>query len=512
MALPLSTPPLPPDYRPPLFAALGLVLASLCFALYIYSRTATPQPIKLSTVPDTDTCEYGPAPLPVYLSLYTVVPGDTLLSIANHQLGSTRRVGEIITLNRNRASLNALYTSTQIEEGTQLLLPSPQLPESSGDLVASLGRLRLDTQTSGIGRPLIVSDPYNFPTGTPIAFGLKSRFFGAESFTSGDCLLVIRDEGYDYDLVVAKPNGLHTLEPPALTPTQVEFPQEPYACQYDALGAEEILTYYTVAPGDSLTSIAVTQLNDSNRVAELKQINKDRYPSLKSDNFIEVGWQLLLPPAWTGPTSGHFHGFAGTLIRQEANQIWVGRTTTDRAQLSFSTPPGVKFFGRRVFNPGDCVVILSDLSTTLAIVPQELDYLSLFRDSHASAVVSSPSPSPVNSFVVTLEAADTGEAGTATFTAQGNQTLIELDIDNVPGSGQPVYLYHGNCDFPGQIAHTLTPLSNDLHTNLAPGNSETVLDVSLTQLISEHPLALAIHYSPSISSFASCVNVTWPHP
>ena len=46
---------------------------------------------------------------------------------------------------------------------------------------------------------------------------------------------------------------------------------------------------------DALPGIAKAQLGQAGRFVELAVMNYDRYPSLKTDPTIQVGWILRLP-------------------------------------------------------------------------------------------------------------------------------------------------------------------------------------------------------------------------
>lgn len=103
----------------------------------------------------------------------------------------------------------------------------------------------------------------------------------------------------------------------------------------------------------------------------------------------------------------------------------------------------------------------------------------------------------------------TGETGTATLTdLGGGQTKILLEIDNVPG-GQLANIYIGSCSEPGSVKYPLTDVTNGFQTNIAPGSSETILNVSIKDLLSMLPLAIGVRYAGSFTSpfLASCGNL-----
>lgn len=71
-----------------------------------------------------------------------------------------------------------------------------------------------------------------------------------------------------------------------------------YSCpSFKTYRKDEFLEHYKVKRGDTLLSLSASIYNDSSRVSELVAYNKDKYPELSLNNpFIEVGWDLVLPP------------------------------------------------------------------------------------------------------------------------------------------------------------------------------------------------------------------------
>ncbi len=51
---------------------------------------------------------------------------------------------------------------------------------------------------------------------------------------------------------------------------------------------------YTVKDGDTLRSIAFSQLNDSDRYKDIIDLNKVNYPSLLKSESLEIGWDLII--------------------------------------------------------------------------------------------------------------------------------------------------------------------------------------------------------------------------
>jgi len=89
-----------------------------------------------------------------------------------------------------------------------------------------------------------------------------------------------------------------------------------------------------IKSGDTLLSISRSQLNSTSRVGELIEMNKKRYPGLSLENpFIEVGWELILPPKEVR-TSGNIRVTSGKLSAISENEFkW---TVQDQSGSSYN--------------------------------------------------------------------------------------------------------------------------------------------------------------------------------
>lgn len=126
-----------------------------------------------------------------FLLTYTVVQGDTLLSIAKSQLGSTSRVNEIIALNKNKYKLSVQMPF--LEQGWILFLPPAYIKNSSGELVEESGELlEINKATSewSIGGK-------NF-TSFHLRVSNNTHFPQNENFNLGDCIKLIYDMNTRY--------------------------------------------------------------------------------------------------------------------------------------------------------------------------------------------------------------------------------------------------------------------------------------------------------------------------
>jgi len=105
--------------------------------------------------------------------------------------------------------------------------------------------------------------------------------------------------------------------------------------------------------------------------------------------------------------------------------------------------------------------------------------------------VNEPAVTGPSARTVTVELAelnDSGEAGQATLTAENGKTRVTLNLSGAPENiSQPAHIHEGSCPGIGPIKYPLTFPVN--------GASETLLDVSLEQLLAELPLAINVHKS-----------------
>lgn len=105
---------------------------------------------------------------------------------------------------------------------------------------------------------------------------------------------------------------------------------------------------------------------------------------------------------------------------------------------------------------------------------------------------------------VTVELSEyegSGQSGTATLTADGEQTSVSISIDGDPVSeSQPAHIHEGTCD-------DLTPEPLYGLPNVADGTSETSVDVSLDTLTGG-TYAINLHMSDEdLATYTSCGNI-----
>lgn len=90
-----------------------------------------------------------------------------------------------------------------------------------------------------------------------------------------------------------------------------------------------------------------------------------------------------------------------------------------------------------------------------------------------------------------------GESGFATFTAQGDKTLVVVDLTGAPGNRQPSHLHDGTCeDYSPAPAYPLA--------DLVGGKSRTIVNEHFEKLIGGRYI-LNVHKSyDDIATQAAC--------
>lgn len=102
---------------------------------------------------------------------------------------------------------------------------------------------------------------------------------------------------------------------------------------------------------------------------------------------------------------------------------------------------------------------------------------------------------------VTLNAQnDSGESGTATLTAMGDQTRVVLNLTGAPAGPQPAHIHEGTCV-------NLNPAPAYPLTNVENGQSETIVPASLASLMNGN-FAINVHRSPEeVQVYVSCGDI-----
>jgi hypothetical protein len=100
---------------------------------------------------------------------------------------------------------------------------------------------------------------------------------------------------------------------------------------------------------------------------------------------------------------------------------------------------------------------------------------------------------------------DSGVTGSATLTAQGNQTLVQLRVTGITGQ-HPDHIHRSTCANPEpQPTYPLTDVVLNPANN--QGESETLVDVSLDELLT-NPYLILIHKSKQeINVYVACADI-----
>lgn len=94
------------------------------------------------------------------------------------------------------------------------------------------------------------------------------------------------------------------------------------------------------------------------------------------------------------------------------------------------------------------------------------------------------------------------EVGTARLKAEGGETRVNIELGVFPKDiQQPAHIHMGSCATLGGVKYPLTSLVN--------GRSETLVNVSLADLLNALPLAINVHKSATeVSVYVSCADLT----
>jgi hypothetical protein len=99
------------------------------------------------------------------------------------------------------------------------------------------------------------------------------------------------------------------------------------------------------------------------------------------------------------------------------------------------------------------------------------------------------------------EESGSGESGTATLTAMGDQTRVVLELSNTTTESQPAHIHEGSCgpDLNPEPLHGLL--------NVMQGRSETVVNRPLSELTAGG-LAINVHHSDAdLETYVACGNL-----
>lgn len=106
-----------------------------------------------------------------------------------------------------------------------------------------------------------------------------------------------------------------------------------------------------------------------------------------------------------------------------------------------------------------------------------------------------------NSVQIAVNAqSNSGETGKATIKDEGGKAEVYIKLSSYPGNPQPAHIHAGSCNNLGAVKYPLSAV--------ADGKSETKLNISTEQLLSQLPLAVNVHKSAAeIKAYAACGDI-----
>ena len=163
-----------------------------------------------------------------------------------------------------------------------------------------------------------------------------------------------------YSLGMQGKNGDKSLLTPD-TSTNLTNSTSPICKRYGPVERDEYLTVYIVKRGNTLLSIAKTELKDVSRVNEIITMNQEQFPQLSLNSpFLEQGWKLYLPPKNITNSNGYIFALRGNVhldTLSNGQQIW-GVSERTGGGGSFSLEEWKKYSGSKEFLEGSCVTVI----------------------------------------------------------------------------------------------------------------------------------------------------------
>lgn len=120
----------------------------------------------------------------------------------------------------------------------------------------------------------------------------------------------------------------------------------------------------------------------------------------------------------------------------------------------------------------------------------------------APASVFEDDGNPLNLIFTLSEQNNSGERGSVYITPiSETQAKVSVEVTGAPaGTDQPMHIHTGSCPNVGAVKYPLN--------NLVGGKSETVLNVTVEQLMAELPLGLNVHKSSGEANvYVACGNL-----
>lgn len=110
---------------------------------------------------------------------------------------------------------------------------------------------------------------------------------------------------------------------------------------------------------------------------------------------------------------------------------------------------------------------------------------------------------PGELLIVLAEQNKSNEKGAASIIDANGKAKVIIDLGIAPAGPQPAHIHIGACPNPGEVLYPLT--------NVVNGKSETILPISITELLTKLPLAINVHKSTiEAGVYVSCGNIEKP--
>lgn len=377
-----------------IFIALGLVIAIVLILSTLFLIGSKKAKLYVNNSNQTGSREtnvssrcpsYGLLDKDFYLNKYTVKKGDTLLLIAKYELGDSSRVDELIEINKTWYPSLSIQ-APNIEVGWQLRIPPKFFPKSSGFIIGEGGKVLRDREDS-----MLINLKSDQRIETLISKTPQIKYLGSSSFKQGDCVYVIGDASARAGagiLVISSQDKNYFKD----TTSEIKTSERTKGkCSfYGYLDRDSFLIKYIVQKGDTVSSIAQNKLGDAARMEELIHLNNPWYPHLSIQRpFIEIGWELRLPPRIFPKSSGFLVGSGGEILKETDKWISISLAKTKTIPEEWKQPgmeyghiadknPRTKYLGQDNFGVGECVYIIEDTGANenymIAISPQDKNY------------------------------------------------------------------------------------------------------------------------------------------
>jgi hypothetical protein len=102
--------------------------------------------------------------------------------------------------------------------------------------------------------------------------------------------------------------------------------------------------------------------------------------------------------------------------------------------------------------------------------------------------------------VVLAAQSESSQSGKVTFKEIDGKTMVSIMLDNGPSTPQPAHIHLGACPAPGAVKYPLT--------NVVNGKSETTIDATIKDLLTQLPLAVNVHKSVAESkTYVACGDI-----